>query len=216
MPAFWSQALTNQSAARPAGSVPPMTHPKNRPDAIAISPGSAVAASSSTTAAGSVPRSGSGPPNSLSSSSAVARGPIGRSSIDDSHDRACACARSSAVSYVSRRAVIRRGLPVDLPPQSCPHPLSRSRRADPASSGLEDRDDALPTGGTDRYQAAARTFLVQQLGEVGDDASAGRGERVRCCQGGALDVELAAVDRTERHVEAQSLFAEDRVLPCSE
>ena len=30
-PAFWSQALTSQSAARAAGSVPPMTQPKNRP-----------------------------------------------------------------------------------------------------------------------------------------------------------------------------------------
>ena len=27
MPAFWSQALTSQSAARAAGSVPPITHP---------------------------------------------------------------------------------------------------------------------------------------------------------------------------------------------
>ena len=41
---FWSQALTSQSAARAAGSVPPMTQPKNRPDGMAISPGSALAA----------------------------------------------------------------------------------------------------------------------------------------------------------------------------
>ena len=43
-PAFWSQALTSQSAASAAGSVPPMTQPKKRPDGMAISPGSALAA----------------------------------------------------------------------------------------------------------------------------------------------------------------------------
>ena len=40
MPVFWSHALTSQSAARAAGKLPPITQPKNRPDGIAISPGS--------------------------------------------------------------------------------------------------------------------------------------------------------------------------------
>ena len=39
-PAFWSHAEVNQSAAIPAGCVPPITNPKNRPDGIAVSPGS--------------------------------------------------------------------------------------------------------------------------------------------------------------------------------
>ena len=43
-PAFWSQALTSQSAASAAGSVPPMTQPKNLPEGMAIRPGSAFAA----------------------------------------------------------------------------------------------------------------------------------------------------------------------------
>ena len=48
-PVFWSQALTSQSVASAAGSVPPITQPKKRPDPMAISPGSAAAASRSTT-----------------------------------------------------------------------------------------------------------------------------------------------------------------------
>ena len=43
-PAFWSQALTSQSAASAAGRVPPMTQPKNRPEGMAMSPGSAFVA----------------------------------------------------------------------------------------------------------------------------------------------------------------------------
>ena len=41
MPLFWSQLLTSQSAPSAAGSTPPMTQPKKRPELIAISPGSA-------------------------------------------------------------------------------------------------------------------------------------------------------------------------------
>ena len=53
-PAFWSQALTSQSAASAAGCVPPITKPKKRPDGIAVSPGSHAVASWSMTSAGSV------------------------------------------------------------------------------------------------------------------------------------------------------------------
>ena len=48
-PAFWSHALVSQSAASAAGWVPPITNPKNRPDGIAVSPGSQASASRSTT-----------------------------------------------------------------------------------------------------------------------------------------------------------------------
>ena len=84
-PAFWSQALTSQSAASAAGRVPPITQPKNRPDGIDISPGSAISASSSITAAGSVGCSGNGAANRARSSSAVARGPTGLVGTDASH-----------------------------------------------------------------------------------------------------------------------------------
>ena len=96
MPEFWSQALTSQSAASAAGRVPPITQPKNRPDGIAIRPGSASAASSSITAAGSVGPSGSGAEKSSVSSSAVRRGPTGRVGTDASHAIACTRALSSA------------------------------------------------------------------------------------------------------------------------
>ena len=39
-PVFWSQAETSQSAASDAGSAPPITNPKNRPEPIAVMPGS--------------------------------------------------------------------------------------------------------------------------------------------------------------------------------
>ena len=61
-PAFWSHADVSQSAASAAGSEPPITNPKNRGPALAMSPPSALAASASTTATGSSPCSGSGPP----------------------------------------------------------------------------------------------------------------------------------------------------------
>src|ERR671916_136802 len=61
-PAFWSHTEVSQSAARAAGSTPPITQPKNRPDGMATTPGSAPAMSASTTSSGSLPTSGSGPP----------------------------------------------------------------------------------------------------------------------------------------------------------
>ena len=66
------------SAPRAAGRCPPITNPKNRGPAVPDSPGSAVAASSSTTATGSAPDSGSGPSKAASISSNVARGHTGR------------------------------------------------------------------------------------------------------------------------------------------
>ena len=77
MPVFWSQALTSQSAPSAAGSVPPITQPKNRPDAIAISAGSTLRASRSMTSAGSVGPSGSSPPSAATTWSAVACGGTG-------------------------------------------------------------------------------------------------------------------------------------------
>src|SRR4051812_16903990 len=81
-------------------------------------------------------------------------------------------------------------------------------------SGLEDGDDALAAGGADGDQAAlARARLVQRLGELGDDPAAGRRERVPGRQGRAVDIQLRAVDRAERGVQAQLALGERRVLP---
>ena len=52
-PVFWSQAETSQSAASEDGTAPPTTNPNYRPEPIAMRPGSAARASSSTTASGS-------------------------------------------------------------------------------------------------------------------------------------------------------------------
>ncbi len=51
------------------------------------------------------------------------------------------------------------------------------------------------------------------LASRGDDPPAGCGERVAGRERAAVDVELGAVDRAERGVEAEPLLAEDRVLP---
>ena len=98
IPVFWSQALISQSAASAAGSVPPITQPKNRPDGIAMQARLDPPASRSTTSAGSVPASGSGPPNTARSPSAVARGGTGRSASEPSQRSAWACAAANAVS----------------------------------------------------------------------------------------------------------------------
>ena len=69
-------------AATAAGSAPPMTKPKKRPDGIAMIPGSAASISSATTCAGSAPCSGRGPPSAALNSSIDAGGDTGRSSSE--------------------------------------------------------------------------------------------------------------------------------------
>ena len=86
-PAFWSHAEVNQSAAMAAGCVPPMTNPKNRPDGIAVSPGSTAWASMSTTATGSVGPSGSSAPRAATTSASEAVGGTARSGRVPSHLR---------------------------------------------------------------------------------------------------------------------------------
>ncbi len=54
-PAFWSQTLVSQSAARADGTAPPTTQAWNRPPAFACRPGSTAATSSSITRAASQP-----------------------------------------------------------------------------------------------------------------------------------------------------------------
>src|SRR6201999_1943833 len=78
---------------------------------------------------------------------------------------------------------------------------------------LEDRDDALAAGGTDRDHAASLSVFVQLFGETGDDTAAGRRERVRGGERAAVDVQLRPVDRPERFVPSQLLLAEIGVFP---
>ncbi|HLS45617.1 MAG TPA: hypothetical protein VK045_09285 [Ornithinicoccus sp.] len=66
---FWSHALTNQSAARAAGWVPPMTNPKKRPDPIAVNPGSQALARRATASSGGQPDVGSSRPSASVTSS---------------------------------------------------------------------------------------------------------------------------------------------------
>src|SRR5919107_4332302 len=95
-PEFWSHALVSQSAASAAGCVPPMTMPKNRPDGIAVRPGSHACVSRSTTLAGSVGPSGRSVPSAATTSSADTCGGTGRSWSESSQAVAWRCARSSA------------------------------------------------------------------------------------------------------------------------
>ncbi len=53
----------------------------------------------------------------------------------------------------------------------------------------------------------------KQFREVADDARARRGERVADGEARSLDVELGAIDRAERPVEAELLLAVDGILP---
>ncbi|OLT15621.1 hypothetical protein BJF80_09525 [Serinicoccus sp. CUA-874] len=95
-PAFWSQALTSQSAASAAGCVPPTTNPKKRPEAVAVSPASLASASNATASSGGQPRCGSSGPSAATTSSMDACGGTGRSPSEPSQSRACSCATSSA------------------------------------------------------------------------------------------------------------------------
>ena len=69
------------------------------------------------------------------------------------------------------------------------------RRSSGRPSLLENGHHALAARGADADHAAALAALVQRLGQAGDDAPAGGGERVAGGQRAAVDVELGAVDR---------------------
>ena len=106
-PAFWSQALTSQSAASAAGWVPPMTKPKNRPRRHRGQAGVAGGREHVDDVGGvgrpvRQDRARARP----AISSLVSRGGTGRSASESSHSRARAWARSrpalrSIISSVS-------------------------------------------------------------------------------------------------------------------
>ena len=102
-PAFWSHAETSQSAASAAGSVPPITKPKNRPDPIAVRPGSPSRASPSITSRSGAPVSGRGPPSASRSSAIDAVGAIGRSADETNHSvPSSAARRRTSCSSIAR------------------------------------------------------------------------------------------------------------------
>jgi hypothetical protein len=72
-----------------------------------------------------------------------------------------------------------------------------SRSANPAVRlrRFQDCCCALAACCADRDQASARALLVEEFGQGCHYAAAGRGERVACCQGRAVHVQLRAVDR---------------------
>ena len=75
--------------------------------------------------------------------------------------------------------------------QEHPFPIRPLLRRGRRGLALEDRDHAHAAGGADRHQAAAAAALLQFLGRGGDDARAGRGERMAGRQRGAVGVDLA-------------------------
>jgi len=79
-------------------------------------------------------------------------------------------------------------------------------------SRLQDRRDALTTRCADRNQpadglAGLLLLLGQLLGQLRDDPSAGRGERVAGGERRPVDIELGPVDRAECAVQAEPLLA---------
>ena len=100
---------------------------------------------------------------------------------------------------------------------SCPGPRRRrpcSRRGAPSQA--PSRIATTPWPPAAQIEIRPREpgpFSCEQLGQRGDDAPAGRGERVPGGQRRAVDVELGAVDGAQRRVQAQALLAEVLVLP---
>ena len=125
-PAFWSHAVVSQSAASAAGWVPPMTNPKNRPDGIAVSPGSHASASRSMTSTGSVGPSGRSRPSRSTSSATGVRGGTSRSARLASQVRAWAWARSSAAAAIASSAIRSSSYPRGVPVERCTEPVDAS------------------------------------------------------------------------------------------
>ena len=65
------------------------------------------------------------------------------------------------------------------------------------ASTLDNGRDAHAAGGADRDQAALGPVFIENLRERGDDARAGRGERVADREAAALHVELGSIDGAE-------------------
>ncbi len=153
-PAFWSHALVSQSAASAAGWVPPITNPKNRPDGMAVSPGSHAPASRSTTSTASSGPSGSAAPSAAFTSSIDAVAGTPRSSSEASQARACACARSRAAGCSS--------IPAVWPD---PVPATSARRL--VSVVVEVLDEATWRARAEAHAARVDAFVAPHLARRG-------------------------------------------------
>src|ERR1700712_3078504 len=104
---------------------------------------------------------------------------------------------------------------MDEAPRRSVEGKSMEKQSVPGSAGLllEDGGQAVAAGGADRDQRPAGALLVEELGGGRDDPGAGRRKRVTRRQRGAVDVQLRAVHRAQRSVEAELLLRERRVLP---
>src|SRR6202166_4762176 len=84
------------------------------------------------------------------------------------------------------------------------------------SSTLQNGGDAHAARRADRDQAALGLMLIENLGESGDDARAGRGKGVAYREAAAFHVELGSIDAAECAGQSKLVAAEYRVRPCLE
>src|SRR5882757_6075012 len=80
-------------------------------------------------------------------------------------------------------------------------------------STLENGRDTHAARGADRDQSALGPIFIENLGERGDDAGAGRGEGMADRKTASLHVEFGPIDGTERTRQSQLIAAENRIGP---
>src|SRR5260370_18434729 len=81
------------------------------------------------------------------------------------------------------------------------------------SSTLENGRNAHAAGGADRDQSALGPGFIENFREGGDDASAGRGERVADRKAASLHVEFGPIDVAEGSRQSQLVAAEYGIGP---
>src|SRR4029450_7551179 len=78
---------------------------------------------------------------------------------------------------------------------------------------LDDRGHAHAARGADRNESASTATLLQLLCERRKDPRTGRRERMTHREAAAVDVELRAIDGSQRPVEPEAVAAERLGLP---
>ena len=131
-PVFWSHADVSQSAPSAAGSAPPITIPKNRPEGIATRPGSQASASRSTTSAAERRAVGQ-----------VAQAPDHLVGVDRRRDRPSSSDASQATAVV--HGAVQRGASVlSSHAQHGPRDRPARRQPPPAAGRHSRRDEVCP------------------------------------------------------------------------
>src|SRR5271170_4342851 len=80
-------------------------------------------------------------------------------------------------------------------------------------STLENGRNTHAARGADRDQSAFGLIFVEDLCQRGDDARAGRGERVPDCQAAALYIEFGSIDGSKGARQTQLVAAEEWIRP---